>query len=145
MTFSLIRDKAATVVLLDGRHRLKALRDLHKAAYVACVDATLLVRCFTRHDGRPIAEAEALKLSSFANKVTSVVRCDFSFVAVVKTVINFSAAFEKGHSMLFLAASMVNSDEDMVSSDFLSRNCSHIFQHYPGWQSLSFNPHIFSI
>lgn len=80
--------------------------------------------CVTRHDGRRVAEREEQKLSYLANKMTHVVRRDYSHVAIVESVIKFSASFVKEHSVSFLAAQMVNIVEDMAPSDFLSDNSS---------------------
>lgn len=41
---------------------------------------------------------------------------------MAKSVTQFSAAFEKEHGLLFLAARMVNIVKDTVISDFLSEN-----------------------
>lgn len=60
----------------------------------------------TRHDRRPIAETEALKLNIPANMVTRIVLRNFLFVAIVMSVIFFSAAFKKGHDVSFLSVQM---------------------------------------
>lgn len=91
----LVLAKAASKVLLNEEHWIQALRYLQKAGDAACDEAPLLDRCVTRRNGRPIAKMEADKLRNLANKVNSIVRCDCSFVAVVKLVISFSAAIEK--------------------------------------------------
>lgn len=62
------------VVLLDESHHLQALRDFQKGRDVAWVELSLLVQCITRHDSCPMVEVETLKLSHFANKMTSVIR-----------------------------------------------------------------------
>lgn len=62
------------------------------------------MRFFTRHDGQPIVKTEAFKQSKLANKVHSIVRRESSFDAIVKSVMNFSAAFDKGHGVYYLAA-----------------------------------------
>lgn len=67
-------DEAPSVVLLHGKNRLQALRNLQKVADVASVEAPLLVRCIRRHDSHRIPKTEALKLSSLVNMVTSTVR-----------------------------------------------------------------------
>lgn len=108
--------------LLDGRHLLYAQSDLQTAGDVPGVETPLLVRCVVQNDGCPIAEMGARKQSSFACKVTSTVRCDSSFVVIVKSVISFSAAFKKEHGASFLVAWTVRIVELMVSSDFLSVN-----------------------
>lgn len=53
------------------------------------------MRLVTRHDGRPIVGTDALKLSNLANMVTGFVCRDSSFVALVKSVMNFNAALRK--------------------------------------------------
>lgn len=86
------------------------------------------MRFVTRHDGRPVAETEALKLSSLANKVTSVVRSDSSSVAIVKFATDFTATFEKEHAVFFLDALIVHIVEDMVSYNFLTGNSRLTYQ-----------------
>lgn len=93
--------------------------------------ASLLKWCITRHDRGPSTstETKASKLSSVLNKVVSIVRRVSSFVATVKSVINFSVGFEKEHSLSFLPPRMVYIVEDMVSSHFLSGNSTQTYQH----------------
>lgn len=45
-----------------------------------------------------------LKANSLANIVTSIVRHESSFVAVVKSIMDFSAAIWKEHNVSFLTA-----------------------------------------
>lgn len=66
---------------------------------VARIEAPILVRCVIQTDGRPITKMEALMLSTLAERVTSNVRCDSSFVAIEKSKINFSTAFKKKHGV----------------------------------------------
>lgn len=65
---------------------------------------------------------------------------DSSLIAIVKSVINFDAVFEKEHGLSFPVARMVDIVEDMASFDFLSgisfqtcqryiRVAKFIFQH----------------
>lgn len=122
--------EAASVTLLDGRSRLQTPRGVERSRDVPWSDTPLLVRCITKHDACPIAEVEALKLSNLANKGTSIVRCNSSFVAIVKLVIIFSASFEKAHCGSFLAAQMNNIVEDMFSFNFLSGNSIQTYQHH---------------
>lgn len=83
------------MVLLNGSIWLQALRDLRKVGDVVWGHAFLLVRCVTGYNGHPFAETEMFRLSNFANLMTSIVRSDAASVAVVKIVMNFSAAFNK--------------------------------------------------
>lgn len=69
-------------------------------------------------------------LRSFANKVTNLVRRDSIFVVVVKSTMNFSAAFEKEHDVSFLATRMEDIFENMDSSDILTNNSVHTYQRY---------------
>lgn len=78
------------------------------------------MRCTTR---RPlIADSEALKLSSLLSKMTTIMRHNSLLVAIVKSVVNFSAASEKKLGVFFLAAWMRNIVENMILSKFLSEN-----------------------
>lgn len=109
--------KAASVVLLDESHRLQSLLDVLNAINVARVEATLLVRYAMRHKGRSIAELESFKVNNFANMAVSILCRNFSFVAMIKSVMSFKEAFKKEQSVSFLAARMVNIVERMTSSD----------------------------
>lgn len=114
-------------VILDGRHRLQALFVSQKTVDFAWTEPFLLVWCFTQHDGHPTAETEAFKLSSFTNKVTSNLCRDTSLVAIVKSVITFSAAFENEHGLSFLAARwMIFSGTWFCSSFCQIIACKHI-------------------
>lgn len=60
-------------------------------------------------------------------KLTSIVRRDSSFVAIVTSVTHSSAAFVKGHGVFFLAARMVNIVEIIVASNVLPCYCLQIY------------------
>lgn len=107
-------DKAASVVLLNGRHRIQALRDLRKAVDVALVEVHMLVRIVTRNDNCLTAEMGAFKLRNFADNATSIVCRDYLFIAIVETVISLNAAFKKEHGVSFLAVRMVDNFEDII-------------------------------
>lgn len=109
-------------------HRLQALRDILKAGGIAWIEAPLLMHCVTRLDGRAIAETEALKMSNLTNMVTSVVCSDFSLLAIVRSIINFSAVFGIEYGLFFLAVQMVHIVDDTVLSNFLSGNSSQTNQ-----------------
>lgn len=89
-----VLNDTAFVVQLHGTHRLQALCDRQKAVDVVWVEASLPVRCVTRHDRRPITEMKVFKMRGLAIKLTSIVCRDSLFVAIAKSVLNFSAAFE---------------------------------------------------
>lgn len=88
------------------------------------------MRCFTRYDGRPNPDVEQLKLSTFANENKSIVRCEFSVLALAYCVIYISALFQKGKSMSLLVAQMADIGEDMVLSYFLFHNSLQTYQYY---------------
>lgn len=73
---------------------------------------------------------KAHKLSHPGNNVTTIVRRDFLFIVVTKSVINFSVAFEKNHAVSIIAAGMVTIVEDIVLSDFLTGNILRTYQRY---------------
>lgn len=134
-----------SVVQLNGKHWLQELRGPQKANGAARIEASLQVRCVTRHGGCLIAETEALKHCNRASRVTSIVRRDASFVAIVKPVINLSTAFQKGHGVFFLAGRMADIVEHMVSSDILFDNSAQTYQRYIRKQSFLFIVPILSI
>lgn len=92
--------------------------------------ALLLGRCTTRHNERPIVEAEALKLSILASDVTSIACHNFSVSALVKSVTNFSAALEKEHCVCFLAARMGDIVGKILLFHFLSGSRAQTYHCY---------------
>lgn len=78
---------------LDESYRRQTLRDHQKAKDVSLFEAPLLIRHMI--DGCPIAIMEVPWQSSLANKKISSVLRDFSFMAVVKSVMSFTATFER--------------------------------------------------
>lgn len=94
------------------------------------VEALLPVRCVARHYDRQVAKTKALKLSSLANRATSNICRDSSFVAIVRSIKNFSATFEREHGVSFPAARIVDIVEEMVSFNFLTGNGNQIYQRY---------------
>lgn len=137
--------EAASLVLLDGRHRLQALCDIQKAKDVAQIRASLLVRCVTRNKGCSIAEQEALRLSNLSKKVTDIKSRNFPFFAKVKAVTNFSAAFENMHHVSLLTDRTVDIVKDVVLSDSLSGNSSQAYQCCIRVIKVFVNTNIFSI
>lgn len=123
-------DKVVSVTLLDGRHRLQSPRELSKTGDVAWAEAPPIVLWVTRHDGSPNAETEVFNLSTLENEVSSIVPRDFPSVVVLKSVIDYSSAFNQKNCMSFLAARMVDIVENMVLSNFLTRNRSQTYQRY---------------
>lgn len=86
------------------------------------------MRCDRQQDGRPITKSHALKQSHLTIKVPNIVRCDSSFIAVVRFVANFSAAFEKVHGVSFPVARMVGIVNYIVFSNCLTDNSSRNYQ-----------------
>lgn len=123
-------DKDPIMVLLHEKNRRHVLCDLQKTRHLAPVEALLLVQCDTRQNSRPVAKTEAFKLIKLTNKVTSIVRCDSSFIAVIKSVVNFREAFKKKHGISFLAAWIADIVNDMLWSDFLTGNCRQTYRRY---------------
>lgn len=80
--------EAASVVLLNWSHLLQTMRDHQKARDVVCATCHQRVHCITRHDGCVIAETEVLMIGNLIAKVSSTVLRNFSFVAVVRIVMN---------------------------------------------------------
>lgn len=97
-------EEVASLRLLGGRHRLHVQRDLQNGVISLQWRHSLLVRSVMRDNGCPIAETEARRRSILASKVTSTIHRDISFVAIVKSALNFRAAFEKEHGTPFLGA-----------------------------------------
>lgn len=120
------------VILFDETHRRQGFWDLQKARVIAYVKFLLSVRCVTEHDGYPIAHTEALNLRTFPNMVTGLEWRDSSLLAVMKFLLNLSAAFQKENGAGFVAVSMVGIFDDMVASDFLAGNSRQIYYHYIG-------------
>lgn len=138
-------NEAVLLVTLIGKHPHRALHDFQRAANVTWASAPLLVRCVTQRNGRPIVEMEALELSNDAIKGTSIERPDFSFVAIVKLVMNISAAFKKEYDKSFLFALMVDTIDDVALFNFLNGKCFRYTTSLSKLQILFFVASIFSI
>lgn len=48
-------------------------------------------------------KGEVVKLHNNANQMSSIVRSSYIFIATVKCVVNFTAAFKREHGVFFLA------------------------------------------
>lgn len=118
------------MVLLNGSHWLQALRDLQKSKDVALVEAFLLVRCVLLRDGLQLAKMETLKMQNVANNVTSIVHRDSSFVVVLKSVMTFSAAFEKEHGGTSFDTQIIDIVDNMIKSNFVTGNSRQTYQGY---------------
>lgn len=115
-----VLDIATSVVLLGEKHQPQTLCDLQKAGNVEWIEAPLLMRCSTQHNSYLVVETEARKLNIFVYNVSSIVHFHSLFGAVVKSIANFSAAFENEHGVYFLDAQMVDIVGNKVSSDLCS-------------------------
>lgn len=102
----------------------------------------MLVQNVTRHQGRPVAKTEALELNNLANKAPIIVLRDFSFVATVKSVMNFSTELEKEHGTSFLAAHMVHIVKNIFFRLPDRQWPSDILALYPEWKSPASTPQL---
>lgn len=121
-------DEAAFVVLPYRCYQIQVMRYLHYAIDITSAKAFLLERRVSRHDGLTIIKAKALELRDLAIKMTSNVRPESPFVAIMNLVIIFNAAFDKEQHGSFFAAGMVDFVDDNLPSTFLSRNGSQTYQ-----------------
>lgn len=81
----------------------------------------ILARLILREDRLDISEAEGIKLSKLANKMTDIVCRELTFVDLVKKLLTFATRFEKGYDEKFVATGIVDIVKDMICSDFLVR------------------------
>lgn len=81
--------------LLDGRHCLKAMRQLHVEHYVDWIEQHILICVIVREDKVAISKAKEIRPRKLANNVTRIVHCDSIFLDLIKTIMNFTIAFEK--------------------------------------------------
>lgn len=134
-----------SVVPLNKKHWPQTIRNLQNARDVALVEVSLQMWCIMQHESRPITETVALKLGNFANKVTSIVCRGSTFVAKVKSVINFSTAFKKEHSVSFLFDRMVDTVEKSFHPTFWPAKPHKHTGDTSGWQCFSIKVPIFTI
>lgn len=93
-------NEAASMVLLDERLQFQWQWATLKTRNVTRVQGSVLVHYVSRENGRPIGETGALNLSFLTKKVTVIKLRDSSFVATVKSVMNYSTAFERAWCIL---------------------------------------------
>lgn len=117
-------------ILLEGRHRFRALSDLEKVIDVALDYASLLVYCSTTKEGLLIANTKAAPLNNLFGKVTVTGQRNFSLVAIVKSVMNFGIAFQREQSVSFFHMQMVYDVDDKLMYDFLTSSIRQTYYFY---------------
>lgn len=88
------------------------------------------LRLSYRPDGCPIAHTQKLRIRVLGNKGNGLMRHYFSFVAVMKSSLNFSATFLKEHGMSFLDVRMMGTVHDMLSYCFLTSKSHQSYYSY---------------
>lgn len=66
-----------------------------------------------------VCRTKGITLRRILNKVTGILRCDSTFVNLMKTVMNFAVTFEKCYGEKFVATSTLDTVKDMIGSHFL--------------------------
>lgn len=98
-----------------------------------------------QQNGRPNAEKKLLKLSNLTSKLTGIVHCDPRFVAIVNSVMNFSAAFNKCHGVSSIDALTVDISKYMAFSGLLTRNSLKSIRRWSSAAKCFRNPTLSSI
>lgn len=86
--------KGVRVLLLDGRHRCGAMRQLKAEGGHWRSKIPLYVTHLIRRNGQAIEQARAIKLSRTTDTSTVIVRMIRSFPSMVKVVLRYAGAFE---------------------------------------------------
>lgn len=116
----LILNNSAKVMLLDGRHRWQAMRQLHVEGDLRWSQRHIEVRLIVREDMVAISEAEGIKLNKLPKIVTAILRRDCTFMDLIKKTLNFSIASEKEYNEKFTATCTMHIMKDKIGSEFLT-------------------------
>lgn len=106
------------ILLLDGLHRLKAMRQLHMDRDIGRVQQHIPVLLISREDRVANSGGGRIKIGSIANKVAGIGLHDFTFLDVMKTILHYSVVFAKAYTGKLVAARIVDIAKDMIRSDF---------------------------
>lgn len=113
-----VLNKGSKFLLLDGYHRLRALRQLHVEGNVRWIQTDILARIIVHKDGVLISKCGGINVKKLANKMTGIVCRDFTFVDLLKTMLNSAIAFNKEYNQKLVTICIVDNVKDMMRSDF---------------------------
>lgn len=115
-----VLNNGAKALLIHGRHRLQAKRQLHVEGYVGWLQQYILGLLIGREDKVSIRTVEGIKLGKFANKVTGIARCDSTFVDLTKKILTLAIAFGEEYNEKFVVTRVVHIVKDMMGTDVLA-------------------------
>lgn len=113
-----VLNNVAKVLSVDGRFRLEAVRQLHAEGDVGWIEEHIAVCLIVRKDRVAIRNAEEMKMSKLANKVTSFVSRDYTFLDLLKTFLNLAIAFENKYNKKCGEARILDIAKGMMGCKF---------------------------
>lgn len=122
------------VLFLYRCHLVKTMRQLHMEGDLGQIQQQIQVRFIFQEDKAAIGKVERINLSKLARKLIIIVRSNAAFVNLIKTCLNFSIAFKKGHEEKFVLTGTVDLIENMMCSAILTEKS---VQSYFRWIQVS--------
>lgn len=104
------------ILLLDRRHCLEAMEELHVEDVVGWIQQHVLAPFIVSKVRVAISKAEELKLSKLSSKVTELVRHDSRFVDLMKKILYIAIAFQTEYCDKFVATIIVEIVKSTMSS-----------------------------
>lgn len=88
-----VLSNGSNVFLLDGQHRLEAMRLLHREGDLGRTQQHILVRLILQKCRLTVIKAEGTNLSKLSNKVPGILCRDFTFMDLMKAILDFANEF----------------------------------------------------
>lgn len=108
------------VPFLNRGHRLEDLSGIYLNSKLQYIYHNIQIRHMFREGNVAVSEAQILKQSKRANKVTGLVRCIPMFVELMKTMPTFKVTFMKEDNKRFLKIRTVHAVTGKTGSHFLT-------------------------
>lgn len=106
------------VAILDGNHRLTALRMMQVPGEAPWAYGPILVKCILRSDVNVISPAQAIKPSKLTNNLTAFTSKERMFLETIKIFLNFAATFESDYRVKSTEARVWDVFNDLQTSSF---------------------------
>lgn len=115
-----VLNNSAEVLLLDGQQRLERMGQMQVQEEVDWIQQHVLVFPIYREENMAISKAEESRLRRLANALTGILRFEITFLNLVKTVLNFTLAFEKEYDEKFIITRIADILKVMIGSGTLT-------------------------
>lgn len=126
----LFLNNGAKILLLDVLYRLVGIEWQHAVGDVVSIQQHILVCLIVAEERVALNETEKIRLRELANMLTVILRRNSTFLNLMKTILNFTVAFQKKYNDQFITILIVQILIYMVGFRFLRARSAQSYYRY---------------